>query len=103
MQLDSEAAQRGAWLREVAQDYFAKTFPGVFTPEEVIAFYEDEIERPPADALSPNWKENARCHNWHNYASEAVEKIWDTFTPKQKIILAAAMQSSADAEDWDRD
>lgn len=81
--------------------YYAHSYPTVFTKADLAFFVEQCIDEPPADALYPLWSMKRRTHNWRNYASEALEKIWETLTPKQRIVIAAALQEQAAQERWD--
>ena len=50
---------------------------------------------------TPNWGQEDRVHNWRNYISEDMQKIWDTFTDEQKEKIAENADNIADSEDWD--
>lgn len=55
----------------------------------------------PEDALDPTWSEARRVHDWRNYVSDHVRHLWHTFTPLQRIALAAQAKNEADSEEWD--
>lgn len=64
------------------------------------------IERAMNDAScldweNPEWASGGKVHNWHNYASEALQLIWKTFTPEQKKIIASTLDECASNEYWD--
>lgn len=50
---------------------------------------------------NPDWSAGGHVHNWHNYASEALQLIWKDFSPEQKQIIAAALDECASNELWD--
>ena len=52
-------------------------------------------------ALTPCWVNKNRVHNWRNYISDKVKKMWDTFTLEQKIALVEQADEQADKEEWD--
>lgn len=53
------------------------------------------------DWENPEWDSGGRVHNWHNYASEAMQVIWQTFSAEQKQIIAATLDECASNEYWD--
>lgn len=55
----------------------------------------------PEDALDPTWVEARRVHDWRNYVSDHVRHLWHTFSPLQRIALAAQAKNEADSEEWD--
>lgn len=55
----------------------------------------------PHDWESPNWDEDNKVHNWHNYVSDEVQALWPTFNNQQKQALAAGFEDVALREDWD--
>lgn len=60
---------------------------------------EDEVRY--LDWKNPSWKEGGNVHNWHNYATPALEIIWDTFTDQQKKVIAAVLDNNASNEMWE--
>lgn len=61
------------------------------------------MENLPIDWQEPNWKEYSKVHNWRNYVSYEIEKMWDDFSIAQKIALAKNFQNIADQEEWDQE
>lgn len=55
----------------------------------------------PGDFENPDWKNTDIVHDWKNHVDEFVREIWDTFTDRQKAVLARGFQIKADNEDWD--
>lgn len=55
----------------------------------------------PHDWQDPKWDEYDRVHNWRNYASEELQLIWQSFTDKQKQVIASCFNDAADTEVWD--
>ncbi len=60
-----------------------------------------ELTQPPLDHLDPRWDEVCKTHNWRNYISDSLRKMWDTFSEAQKAAIASNAQAIADNEDWD--
>lgn len=54
-----------------------------------------------SDWAKPNWTEKNPVHNWRNYATPPLRRIWHTFTDEQKQVIAFTLQTAADAEQWD--
>ncbi len=55
----------------------------------------------PEEYLSPEWSDREKVHDWKNYASEELKRIWHTFTDKQKRVVAEALTEAAEREDWE--
>ena len=55
----------------------------------------------PEEYLSPEWSDREKVHDWENYASEDLKRIWHTFTDKQKRVVAEALTEAAEREDWE--
>ena len=55
----------------------------------------------PVDYLNPEWDKKDKVHNWRNYISNDLIKIWDTFSPEQKMVIASNADDQAGNEDWD--
>jgi len=53
------------------------------------------------DWQKPSWNEGGNVHNWHNYATPALEIIWETFTDQQKKVIAAVLDNNASNEIWE--
>lgn len=53
------------------------------------------------DHLAPKWNEAGRVHDWRNYISEELRKMWGAFTPDQKAALARNADEQALREHWD--
>lgn len=49
----------------------------------------------------PQWSHAGRVHDWRNHVGEEVRAIWDTFTPSQRMVLAADAANRASNEHWD--
>lgn len=43
------------------------------------------------DWENPDWSAGGHVHNWHNYATEALQIIWEEFSQEQKKIIAVAV------------
>ncbi len=54
-----------------------------------------------ADVDDPQWDHAGRVHDWRNHVGEGVQKIWHTFTPEQRMALAADADNRASNEYWD--
>jgi hypothetical protein len=53
------------------------------------------------DYLNPKWINTTRVHDWRNYISDDLRDIWDTFTDKQKEIIAKNADDQASNEHWE--
>lgn len=63
-----------------------------------------EVYRNPAEQThvdDPRWDHAGRVHDWRNHVGDGVRKIWHTFTPEQRMVLAADADDRAGAERWD--
>ena len=82
--------------------------------KEIITVHEDEFEERARDDVfylnldyncpdwkNPDWSMGGRVHNWHNYASEEMQRMWNTFTDEQKQIIALTLNEIADNEVWE--
>lgn len=65
--------------------------------------YNELIEefKPPHDWNHPKWDVKNKVHNWRNYANEGVQREWQSFTGRQKIMIASMLDSIADNEYWE--
>lgn len=54
-----------------------------------------------AHPFNPRWELKTKVHDWRNYISEEVQKIWDTFSASQKFALAKQALIQAEKEVWD--
>jgi hypothetical protein len=54
-----------------------------------------------ADYLNPNWTAAGRMHDWRNYISDDLKKMWQTFTPEQRAAIARNADEQAGDENWD--
>jgi ABC-type sulfate transport system substrate-binding protein len=52
-------------------------------------------------ALNPRWGEDGHVHDWRDYISQDVQKMWNTFTDEQKFALVAQADWAAAREEWD--
>ena len=52
-------------------------------------------------ALNPEWENTTKVHDWRNYINDDLRNIWETFTDKQKEIIAKNADELASIEDWD--
>lgn len=57
--------------------------------------------REQAHVDDPQWERASRVHDWRNHVGDAVREIWDTFTPYQRMVLAADADDRASSEQWD--
>lgn len=55
----------------------------------------------PSDYKVPNWEMAGKVHEWKNYISPELMKIWDTFTDVQKATIAASSDYVAGLEEWE--
>lgn len=53
------------------------------------------------DVDDPQWEFAGRVHDWRNYVGRGVREIWHTFTPEQRMALAADADWRASMEHWD--
>jgi hypothetical protein len=49
----------------------------------------------------PQWDRASRVHDWRNYVSDEVRKMWDSFTEEQKRALYRQSDELAYAEEWE--
>lgn len=56
---------------------------------------------PPNDWDRPQWEVKDRAHNWRNYANEGVQREWQSFTGRQKIMIASMLDTVASCEGWE--
>lgn len=52
-------------------------------------------------ALNPEWEKAGRVHDWRNYATEELRRIWPTFTEEQKLVIVDMLDELAGQEHWD--
>ena len=52
-------------------------------------------------ATNPNWSQASRVHDWRNYISDEVKRLWDGFSIPQRAALVRQAQAIADREEWD--
>ncbi len=50
---------------------------------------------------NPNWNSGGRVHNWKNYVSDDIRKIWKQFSFREKRIIASYAEKLAQNEEWD--
>lgn len=55
----------------------------------------------PYDALEPDWDEYNKVHEWKNYVSDDLKKIWSNLPEYVRKIIAQNFQEIADKEEWD--
>ncbi|WP_228745558.1 recombinase RecA [Klebsiella quasipneumoniae] len=55
----------------------------------------------PEDYFSPDWENKEKVHDWKNYASDGLIRIWGDFTLEQKLVIAQSLQKAADLEEWE--
>jgi hypothetical protein len=55
----------------------------------------------PRDWKDPAWDCSGLVHEWKNYVSEEVQKLWSTFTDAQKKALARQSYERASLEECD--
>jgi hypothetical protein len=48
-----------------------------------------------------DWGEGGKVHNWRNYISEGIRRIWHTFNLEQRLELVLSAKAQAAREDWD--
>lgn len=48
-----------------------------------------------------DWDEGGKVHNWRNYISDGLRRIWHTFNREQKLELVRSAEAQAAREDWD--
>lgn len=54
-----------------------------------------------SDVDDPQFDRAGRVHDWRNYIGESVRAIWMSFTPEQRLALAADADELAGREEWD--
>lgn len=54
-----------------------------------------------ADVDDPLWDHAGKVHDWRNHVGEGIRAIWHTFTPEQRMALAADADERASAEEWE--
>jgi nucleoside recognition membrane protein YjiH len=80
---------------------------GNFTPEVVmelakmVGFSSDEAVKAPKDYLEPQWNAKNRIYEWKNYIPKEQQVIWNTFSDRQKAVLAKEADKKAMMESWD--
>lgn len=52
-------------------------------------------------ALSPEWERATKVHDWRNYASEDIQRLWPTFNEEQKFAIVDMLDALAGQEYWD--
>lgn len=57
----------------------------------------------PQDFYFPDWRTSSRtkCHEWKNYISDAVMRLWNTFNLEQRLAIAQQALDQANQEDWE--
>lgn len=53
------------------------------------------------ECTTPDWEEQKKVHNWKNYISEDIIRVWDTFTDIQKFYIFQNAEGLADQECWE--
>ena len=53
------------------------------------------------DEAEPDWTIGGKVHNWRNHVGERTRKLWSTFSPEQRIAIAADADDLASQEEWD--
>ena len=48
-----------------------------------------------------DWNEGGKVHNWRNYISDGLQRIWHTFNREQKLELVRSAEENAMRENWD--
>lgn len=52
-------------------------------------------------AMNPEWEKTTTVHDWRNYASEEIKRLWSTFNEEQKLALVEMFDETARYEHWD--
>ena len=55
----------------------------------------------PKDYKEPVWSNENMVHNWRNYISPELQRIWCSFSDEQKAIISSNAAGIADREHWD--
>lgn len=55
----------------------------------------------PSDWDNPDWEHPTEIHEWKDYISDQVKKLWQSFTSEQKVAIAAQAQDQASREYYD--
>ena len=55
----------------------------------------------PDNYLHPEWDKATRVHDWRNYVSAKMQRMWDTFTDDQKLAIAESAEEHANGEEWE--
>jgi len=79
---------------------------GSFTPEVILEMIkmvgsDDTTQETPKDYLQPNWNATNRIYEWKNYIPKVQQEIWNTFSDRQKSLLAKEANKKAMNESWD--
>lgn len=56
---------------------------------------------PLKDVLDPQWEKAGRVHDWRNYVSEELQRLWPGLDPELRLVLARSADEPAGREDWD--
>ncbi len=52
-------------------------------------------------AANPKWSEAGRVHDWRNYATDEIKRIWDSFSTEQKHAIVEMLDERASNENWE--
>lgn len=55
----------------------------------------------PSDYSDPDWSNTSKVHDWKNYIIEELQNCWESFNPKQRLLIATNAQKIADNEEWE--
>jgi len=54
-----------------------------------------------SDVDDPQWADAGRVHDWRNHVGARAREMWHTFTPEQRMALAADAEWRAGCEEWE--
>lgn len=88
--------------KEEAEKFLTKSNESINkSRQERDKYFYITLEYDCADWQDPQWQEGGKVHNWHNYASDEMQRIWNTFTDEQKQVISLTLNEIADNEYWE--
>jgi len=49
----------------------------------------------------PEWEKANRVHDWRNYATEEIKRLWPSFTEEQQQAIFEMLDEFASREEWE--
>ena len=53
------------------------------------------------DFMDPQWDKAGKVHDWKNYVTDQLRKIWSGLSDDQKRVVASNFDEIAEREEWD--